>query len=209
MYQSYFKIKQNECLICFNRVDKQEFLLSYKANPCVCLSCFNKFNVLFKKDMFNGYPILYLYEYNDFFKSLLFRYKGQYDIALAKVFLSVYKEKLKRMYRDHIIVVAPSSKQQNRIRGFKPMYEIAKSLELPIFTGLYKKSEYKQSDQSFENRKNIYDIIDIENEKQLENKKILIIDDVMTSGNTLLSCAKCVEKVRVKSISFLILSKRV
>lgn len=165
--------------------------------------------MLFLKDELMGYPILYLYEYNEFFKTLLYRYKGQYDYSLKDVFLSCYLGKLKRMYKDYVIAVTPSSMLQNNKRGFKPMEEIAKTLDLPLFTGLYKTTDYKQSDQPYSKRKNIHQVIAIKDVEKLNHQKVLIIDDVMTSGQTLMACANCVKQANVKSISFLVLSKRV
>ena len=80
--------------------------------------------MLFLKDELMGYPILYLYEYNEFFKTLLYRYKGQYDYSLKDVFLSCYLGKLKRMYKDYVIAVTPSSMLQNNKRSFKPMKKL-------------------------------------------------------------------------------------
>ena len=191
MHRNNHTPQSNECLICFKSVYRHTYLLSMFASPNLCLDCLGKLDVIFKKETLYNTPILYLYTYNDFFKSLLFRYKGQYDLALAPVFLDAYLWWLQRKYRRYIVAPCPSSNSQNMIRGFAPMEEIAKTLNLPLFTGLYKKYEYKQSDQHFYNRARIKDVIAIRDEEKIKGKKVLLIDDVMTSGHTVKACIDC------------------
>lgn len=89
------------------------------------------------------------------------------------------------------------------------MEEIAKSLGLEIFSGLYKKTEYKQSDQKYKYRQKVHDIIDIIGGQELDQRNVLIIDDVVTSGETLLACLRLVKKKGARNVAFLVLSKRV
>ena len=144
--------------------------------------------------------------YNDFFKSLLFQYKGQYDYVLKDVFLSLFIRELKERYKDYIIVVAPSSFIDNQKRGFAPMEEIGKTIHSNLFLNLYKKEHYKQSDLSFEERKNVKDRIGIENGEILKGRKILIIDDVFTSGSTLHACLNLTLTYSPKHVELLVLS---
>ncbi len=197
--------KQDRCLICFKRT-QDNFLYAHLYHSPICFHCYQQLNVIFKFSTFMGYKILYMYEYNDFFRKILYQYKGQNDIELANVFFSVYIQKIRRMYHDYIVVVVPSSNIQNDIRGFAPMYEIAKTLGLPIFLGLYKSKDYKQSDQAYSNRVNINEIIHITNIDEIKGRKVLIIDDVMTSGNTMKRCISLVEKANPKTIQLLVLS---
>ncbi|WP_147585156.1 ComF family protein [Beduini massiliensis] len=164
--------------------------------------------MLNEKSQFDGCDIRFLYEYNEFFRSLLFQYKGQYDIALAPVFLSYFLRELRHRYANYIVACCPSGKDQNECRGFAPMEEIAKTLTLPLFTGLIKMGEYKQADQPFKKRKEIYDHIAIVDGKDLYQKEILLIDDVMTSGHTLKACLNQLRKRSPKKIDILILSCR-
>lgn len=87
------------------------------------------------------------------------------------------------------------------------MEEIAKNLKLPLFTGLYKNCEYKQTNQRYEQRELVRNVIAIRDEHILENKDILLIDDVMTSGNTIMACINCLEKAKPQSIRVLVLAR--
>lgn len=166
----------------------------------------DKFDIIDRTILFYHHPLRILYFYNDFFKSLLFQYKGQYDYVLKDVFLSLFIRELKDKYKDYIIVVAPSSFIDNKKRGFAPMEEIGRNIHSNLFLNLYKKEQYKQSDLSFEERKNVKDKIGIENGEILQGKKVLIIDDVLTSGSTLHACLNLVLTCFPKHVELLVLS---
>lgn len=206
MFKDNFKIKQERCLICFQPIHREVFLITMVANPHICIHCFRKFKVIYKKTRLENCCLTILYQYTDFFKSLLFQYKGQYDYALAKVFLDPYIYELHKQYSDFIVAPCPSSRLQNEKRGFAPMEEIAKTLKLPLFTGLCKLDEYKQSDQHYKVRDKIKDHIGIQGGEILVNKKVLLIDDVLTSGNTLKTCVALLKGYHPKQVDILVLS---
>lgn len=168
----------------------------------------SQFDIIDRTISFYHYPLRILYSYNDFFKSLLFQYKGQYDLVLKDAFLSLFLDELKEKYKDYIIVVAPSSKEDNLKRGFAPMEEIAKSVFDCVFNGLYKVTHYKQSDYSYEQRRQVKDKILIKNKEMLFDKNVLILDDVLTSGATLKTCLNLVLTCHPKKIELMVLSTK-
>lgn len=195
-----------ECLICFEDLYKDISLIHMVKEVPICLSCIRKFEINDHVISFHHYPLRILYSYNDFFQSLLYQYKGLYDIALKDVFLCLYLDELKKKFKDYIIVVAPSSSIANEKRGFAPMEQIASTIHKNIFTGLYKKEEYKQSDLSYEQRKKVKEKIGIRNKDRLRNKKVLIIDDVITSSSTMETCLSLVKACSPLHIELLVLS---
>ena len=198
--------KKQNCLICNTPLLKEVSLLHLLEHHTICKSCMSKFDVIDKTISFYHHPLRILYFYNDFFKSLLFQYKGQYDYVLKDAFLSLFIRELKEKYKDYMIVVAPSSFIDNQKRGFAPMEEIGKTIHSNLFLNLYKKEHYKQSDLSFEERKNVKDRLGIENGEILKGKKILIIDDVLTSGSTLHACLNLTLTYSPKHVELLVLS---
>ena len=157
---------------------------------------------------FYHYPLHILYHYNDFFKSLLFQYKGLYDHALKDAFLCLYIDELKKQYHDYIVVVAPSSEKDNEVRGFAPTQSIASCFSSHVFNGLYKKERYKQSDLSYAERKDVNQKIGIRDGNMLEGQKVLIFDDVVTSGSTLLTCLSLTLANHPKTVELLVLSTK-
>lgn len=200
------KTKKQNCLICHTPLLKEISLLHLLEHYTICKSCMDKFDVIDRTISFYHHSLRILYFYNDFFKSLLFQYKGQYDYVLKDAFLSLFIRELKDKYKDYIIVVAPSSFIDNQKRGFAPMEEIAKTIHSNLFLNLYKKEHYKQSDLSFEERKKVRNKIGIENGEILKEKKVLIIDDVLTSGSTLHACLTLILTYSPKHVELLVLS---
>ena len=169
----------NKCLICFNSVE--ETIVPLK----VCKSCINQFEVMEKTILLDKVEVLILYKYNDFFKEILYRYKGCYDYLLKDAFLNNYIVRLKRKYKNYFIVCAPSYKGDDKKRGFNHITEIAKVLSLPIIDCLRKSKNYKQSDQKMKDRNAVKNIIKIDKSKLKNVKRVLILDDVTTSLSTL------------------------
>lgn len=200
------KTQFNECLICLTPLHKS-ISLSHLIKPFpICLSCIQKFDIIDHSISFHHYPLRILYKYNDFFQSLLYQYKGLYDLALKDVFLCLYLDELKKKYKDYIIVTAPSSSTSNKLRGFAPIEKIASTIHNHIFTGLYKIDDYKQSNLSYNQRKKVKKRIGIKNKELLKGKKVLILDDVITSSSTLETCLFLVETCSPKCIELLVLS---
>ena len=54
------------------------------------------------------------------------------------------------------------------------------------------------------NIKGVYEIIDKEN---LQNKRIILVDDIYTTGNTVNECCRILQKAQPKSISVIVIAK--
>lgn len=208
MHQRDKKIQYNECIICFSPLLKDISLYHLIHKSTICTNCIKQFKVINTTISFYHYPLHILYEYNDFFRQLLYQYKGQYDYALKDVFLELYKDQLSTKYKTHIIAVAPSHQDDNQARGFAPIESIARTIFKNVFTGLYKSEKYKQSELSYEQRKTVRNKILIRNKEQLKGKKVLILDDVITSGETLKRCIELIKECEVLQIELMILATR-
>ena len=147
-----------------------------------------------------------LYIYNDFFKELLYRYKGLGDLALAPVFLEPFKKYLKKRYKGYIIVIVPSNVNDNFRRGFAFLPWIFKSLNFEMISPFTKQKEYKQA--SSKHREDIKNIIVFKENIFVSNKKLLIVDDVITSGYTLKTCMDLLRKKHPKKIDYLVLASK-
>lgn len=195
--------KTRQCLICFEEIAKTPSFYHFCHHSTLCFNCLNQFEIYNQTHLFNGYPLTILYYYNDFFKQLLFQYKGQDDYALKDAFLNPFYH-FKTKYRRHIIVTVPSSDQDNLRRGFNPNEMIVTSFSNNIFTGLYKTSNYKQTSQT--NRKLVKDVIKIKDGNRLFNQDVIIFDDVITSGNTIMTCANLIASFHPRSLAIVVMA---
>ena len=206
----YFNNQRSQyCLICHKPVRKIPSLYHLIHQVCICPGCINKLEFIHYHGSFEGIPIHIIYRYNDFFKKLLFQYKGQYDYALKDVFLQLDYSRLKRKYKHFSIVIAPSDKETSKIRGFIPNKEIVSLFASDIFMGLYKNKPHKQALLDFKERGSIKNVIEMKGGEKLYHKKVLLFDDVITSGSTLSKCLELVRDKHPEEIEILILATKV
>lgn len=208
MHKNHQKTQYDECLICQSpALFNISFVQLIKPLP-LCPHCLSQFEIIDKTIDFHHYPLRILYAYNEFFRSLLFQYKGLYDYALKDAFLCTFNEEIKREFHDYLIVVPPSWKEENSRRGFAPIESIAYTFSSHVFTGLYKKVKYKQSQLSLEERIKVSERIGIRHKEELKGKKVLIFDDVYTSGSTLEACLNIVLAQEPSEVQLLVLASK-
>lgn len=157
--------------------------------------------------MVDGVKALALYEYSDAFRSALYQLKGCGDIELAKSFLSYCLPSLKLYFRGYSVVPAPSSKSHDERRGFNQVVEIAKPLGLPIINALAKDEVEKQSNLSSELRRQVGEHIRLRDGVSVRGRKVLLIDDVYTTGSTVKACIRLLQGAKPKSLRVLVVAK--
>ncbi len=101
-----------------------------------------------------------------------------------------------------IVVPVPLHKKRLRERGYNQVetfgIEIAKKLEAVYIDSVLKKKSYnkKQSKRDRSNRWiNTVETFEVQNESLLCNKHILLVDDIVTTGATIESCADVLKSI--------------
>jgi competence protein ComFC len=161
---------------------------------------------MFYKFELDGVKGLAIYEYDETIRSLLYQFKGLYDIELKDVFLSKFQFYLRMKYRKFTLVPAPSNLDSEKERGFNHVKEMFSGLSLPFMDLFYKKIDYKQSDLNYYERQEVKEKIGIRVDVSLENKNILLVDDLMTTGSTLKAMINLLKPYKPKSVAILIMS---
>ena len=114
-----------------------------------------------------------------------------------------------------LITFVPMGKKRLRARGFNQAEEIAKEISklvnIPFESLLIKivenKNQAKLSQKErLENLKGTFEI-DLEKEDKIKGKKILIVDDVFTTGATLSECAKVLKSQKPKKVCSITFAK--
>ena len=82
------------------------------------------------------------------------------------------------------------SNKSEKERRFNHLEEIFKSLKMPIIKCFQKCCEWKQSDKKLSERANIQKVIKIDKSLLKGVKRVLIVDDVLTSGSTIRTMIK-------------------
>lgn len=106
----------NYCVICMKKY-KHYGLYSLIFNVKICNECFLKMERKPLKRIIDGINVISFYPYNNFISSLIYSFKGCYDIMLSECFLTYEIKILKLLYKGYYIVPVPSSKKVMKLEG--------------------------------------------------------------------------------------------
>lgn len=199
--------KKDYCIVCFKKIKRNSFSFFLNKDLDMCFDCFRKMNPQIKRFNLNDVKGIALFPYDGYVKNLLFQYKGCKDIALRNTFFEFYAFILKIIYRNYLIVPVPSTKSSDENRGFNHVEQMCKILKLPLIKCLKKKSDFKQSSLNYNQRLANKDNFYFNGERiSIYNKKILIVDDVITTSTTMSACINLIKEYHPKKVKFLVMA---
>ena len=209
LYDNFLNmIYKKKCLICG----------CSKTDDLLCKTCLKDVQFLsyFAHKFYNRIPIYSAAIYDKNIKTLIqmlkFKHKKSASKPLSDILFSYFKKL--NLKDDFIIVYPPSYFIKSAERGYNHMFLIAKHFSkltgFEINKNLIKKikptkPQYKAKDR----RKNIKGSFRI-NQKELlklKDKKLLLIDDITTSGATLEEIINCFLELNFNNITCLTISK--
>lgn len=161
---------------------------------------FHKFSV-------SGYKAISIYDYDGVIKEKLYQFKGCYDYELKDIFLEYFHFYLKLHYCSYFVVPVPSFIEHDKMRGFNHVESIFSLFKRRMVKCIEKIDDVKQSDLNRNERSQIINHLRIKDNTNLKDKKILIVDDVYTTGSTIKGMIHLLEKLKPKKIKILVMSK--
>jgi ComF family protein len=140
-------------------------------------------------------------------KQLKYNDKEDYGIKLGQLFgASLQNSEL--VSSIDLIVPVPLHKKKESKRGYNQSQKfaegISKWLNIPVSKGnlIRVKNTLTQTKMNNEARiKNMQNAFSVENTLEFENKHVLLVDDVLTTGSTLLACAVTLKDIHGITIS--------
>lgn len=196
------------CLLCQKPIFESTSLWNYLVScDMLCERCRSSLKKIDGIRMLTNLPVRVLYDYNTDFQKCIIQYKECYDEALASMFLYDFKSKLKRKYKNAVLIPMPSSIEKKKERGFDHVEKMFECLDLQIIHCLYKTENYDQKMQNKLGRSHIHDIMRLNENIILPDKKIILIDDICTSGSTLVAAYELL-KEKSKNIEACVLASR-
>ena len=185
----------------------------------ICEECFKSINYGKIEEFKDGEIkcLISLFSYGEIRdKMLKFKFN---DMAYMKnyfVELVIRHNRIKNKLREFdLIIPVPMYWRKKMERGYNQSEliacGIARELQIPINNNIlikYKNTKTQSLLDLEERKNNLQDCFTIKNYKKLENKNILLVDDIYTTGITINECVKELEKVKLKSISVLVVAKK-
>lgn len=202
-------MKNNFCKICFKEITKISLFGFANKDNLLCEDCFSKFKAKWNKFHLGNVQGTAIYDYDELIKELIYKFKGCYDYELKDVFLYRYINYLRIIYRGYYIVPAPSYHIDDQKRGFNHVQSIFESLKLKMLPIISKKTDHKQSSLNSRGRISIHDVLKIDENISLKGKKILLVDDIFTTGSTMQTCIDLLRKQGARKIKILVVAKTV
>lgn len=166
---------------------------------------------------------LYIFKYEGIIRNTIIKYKFNEKSYLYKTFVNflLKNEKFFKILESYdTIIPVPISKKRKKQRGYNQSELIAKELANKLKIDLDISSLCKQKDiieqsklskeERVENIKGAYILKKqnyIQNENVLEDKKIILIDDVFTTGSTANECCRVLKQANPKRIDVLTIAK--
>ncbi|UTH14338.1 ComF family protein [Macrococcus equipercicus] len=216
------------CLICLNRHRTELSFHTYlTGEPLICEACSSKFKLEdarrcshcrkklqpeevdctdchFMSSRFAPVDHIHcLYDYDDWTKELIFKYKFKKDIVLAEVFAALLKPHIKAMNCDMVIPL-PSSPEKIVERGFDHMAEVVHRTGVSFQQPLKTKHRVKQAGLTKAERLQDSNPFYIEGGTA---PRVLLIDDIYTTGLTVHRAAQVLRQEQVTEIGVLIFAR--
>ena len=160
---------------------------------------------------------IYLFQYTGEIRDAILNYKFNEKSYIYRTFLEFIKNNKKicaQIKKYDIIIPVPISKKRLRQRGYNQSAIIAKNMA-KILNIDYKenvlvkiKNNKPQSELGqHERNSNVKGVYQLKNKSQIYQKKILIIDDIFTTGSTTNECAKLLTKNSASSVGIFTIAK--
>lgn len=191
------------CILCGLPTNRKQDL---------CLDC--EINLPWKKFTNDQYSLLtryniILFDYQYPIDHLIVGLKFANKLIYAKILGELMINKLKKFYQQieypEVIIPMPLHKNRLQERGYNQALELAKpiskQLNIPINNNLCQRIKYTKAQTLIpakQRRNNIKEAFAIK--KYFPYKHAAIIDDVITTGNTMTELCKILETTTIKSI---------
>ena len=197
------------CKICFKEIKISDFCRLFDCKTSICSNCQQLLEPKFIHFVVDRYDALSIYNYTPYIKNLIYLYKGCFDYEMREVFLNLFLPELSIKYKGYKVVPVPSYIKDDELRGFNHVEEVCKLMKLDIVKALEKTSHFKQAEKGAKKRQQIRKHLAIKPDVSIENKKVLLVDDIYTTGATIRTAINLLEKLNPKIIKVLVLAKTI
>ena len=195
------------CGVCLFHLPRTNFHLKPLDNPMAQL--FWKLTTIQKA------AALFYYHPHSETAQLVYRlkYNNRPDIGEDMGRVMASEMQLSDFFSDiDILLPVPLSRKRLHQRGYNQSEQLAVGISdvthLPIVTKALRRKDFHQSQTTlnrWQRQENVADTFQLKDAQQLQGKHVLLIDDICTTGATLIACAHALQDVAGICISVLTL----
>ena len=184
----------------------------------ICERCYKEIEkYLYHNENNKQDDIFYLLKYKDIIRKKMIDYKFNDKSYLHHMFYEILiknKKTCKFSKNYDIIIPVPIHKKKWRTRGYNQSEliarKMAKNFHIPINTKILLKTKNTpmQSSLGKDDRiKNIQKVYKVEYQEKIENKNVLLVDDIYTTGATVKECKRVLQLAGAKKVGIVIIAK--
>ena len=196
--------KKDSCIICDE--PQEETLLCNKCQKALV----KVEEPIVEEYKGNKYIMHSCTHYTKELKKLIIAFKMHKDFSSGEILADMLTEGMAFWnIKGDIITYVPLSRRKERKRGFNQCYYLSKKISrvynIPLETLLYKKENIKEQKKlsKIERKKNVEEAFNVINTSKIKDKTVILIDDVITTGATVLACANELKKFGAKEVNIL------
>ena len=214
-------ISPRMCVVCGCRLSVSEETICGKCNLHLPRTGFQRdpYENILAKTFWGQIPIeraaaLFYYEPHAETANILYDMKYRNHPEIGEVMgRMMAKEFQPNGFFDGIdgIVSVPLAKKRQRQRGYNQSQELAKGVSeivgLPVYDKVIMRQQFEGSQTSkgrWERNENVEHVFQLTDGERISGKHLLLIDDVVTTGATIIACAK--ELVKAGGVKISVLS---
>lgn len=212
------KIIKDDSNFCQNCLQKIKIY-----NNLFCPKCYNRLtNINNKCHPQEKFILGAATEYNNITEQAIHLLKFQFASCVAKpisfILIKYFENILKYNninISNFIVIPIPISKKRLKFRGFNQSEIIAeyftKYFNLKLEKNILLRIKHSKSQSEIKNieerKSNVLNCFEIKNKKYIQNKNIILIDDIITTGSTIKEAVKILKNNKVKKIIALTVCK--
>ena len=190
---------ENICTECSKKIEKYKILRIEKStSKYIEQQCF-------------------IYKYEGEIREAILKFKFQEETYLYKTFAKIILDNLEiceYIKTFDIIIPVPIHRKRRLERGYNQSELIANEISKQLRTNIERnilikiRNNPKQSTLKLEERKsNVKNVYEVREKQKIKDKKILLIDDIFTTGNTVNECAKKLKEAGASKVSVLTIAR--
>ncbi len=148
----------------------------------------------------SGFQSLFVFEEEGAVQKIIHEMKYQNGFLLGKMLGRITAQELiekVKLWNADLIIPVPIHSLRKAERGYNQSLYIAKGIgavmKIPVKSGLIKRGRYTSTQTALnlvERKANVKDAFIVKHPQKLKGKRIILVDDVITTGATITECGK-------------------